>query len=652
MKRTIAVAIAWLFVWIAMLSAQSGRVNQDSIADKIDESWQLLFEDQAKAYDLAQQILTFSEKNQYLEGEAESKAILGVYTMHLGDWTKATDLLNQSFNIWKELGNNEKAGNVALKLTAVQNWQGNYDAAFDYLQQASQLLKETSGSLKAYENLIKANQFMDTDDILAAKDGYLSALQIFKQASDSLGIAIANYELGNLNYRQNNIEQAIGYISESLLYFQAENNTYYLALANSVLGGIYLEQDKYELAKQAFRECFRLGKEMGASFLQHDAYINLSVVAYYEGKYEEAVALADSSALYLKESGGLPDKKYLYEHYSDIYRAMGKHKLANQYLDSVIYLNGLMFNEDVAKAKEQLLTGNGDILDKLEEYQKENLELQERISASQQRELRRQALLGLTSVSTLLLLFILGISVRLRRQQKKSNLLVMQQREMRHQHEIKNIIQESKDGVTQAYLEGQEKERNRIAAILHDRLGSQLAAIRWSLEANIDEQTSSIAVQPVESTLKALEDTHKDLRRIVRDLERTDFNLKKRLEEFLNKIQATQKIKTELNTFGLDDDLPLNLTEFVFDILLQLIANILEHAQANSLSVEINQIDDELSLLIEDDGVGFQKENVVPKDLKGNGLKNVESRVLEKNGSFLIDSKPGKGTTIDIVIPI
>lgn len=649
MKRRIALA-AWLIAWAVILLAQGEPIAINNVESKIKDCWQLILKDRESTDNLAQQILTFSKNNQYRKGEAESSAIFGVLAMHSASWKEATNLLNQSLNIWKELGNNKEAGKIALKLAAVKNWQGDYEEAFDYLQQSSQLLEDASGSTKAYENLITGNQLMDAGDFLAAKDRYLMALQIFKNEANNLGIAIANYELGNLNYHQDNIDQAIGYINESLAFFQAENITYYRALANNVLGGIYLEKDNFELAKKAFRESFRQGEIIKDSLLQHDAYINLSVVAYYEEKYEEAIMLADSSALFLKEKGGLPDKKYLYEHYTDIYREMDRHEQVNQYLDSLIIINKAMFNEEVAKAKEQLLAGS-EIFSELESLQKEKLELLKKINDDDQQKLKRLGQLRLVIVALVAFILLLGVFIKFIRQRAKSSLLVLQQREMRHQHEIKNIIQESKEGTTKAHLEGQKKERSRIAAILHDRLGSQLAAIKWSIEANMDEMPSSSVREPMAQTLKVLDDTHKDLKVIVRDLEKNDFDLKSQVESFLSYIENNKKIETQLYTYGLSEKMDRDLSEFAFDTLLQLIANVLQHADAKKLSVEINRVDQELNLMVEDDGKGFSEKIMDVKNLQGSGLRNLKTRLAEKNGSLHIDSKPGKGTTINIVIP-
>lgn len=654
MKRTIALA-AWLLLWVGTLVPQTRPINQDSIGKIIKETWELLHKDRDKAREQAEDILTFSGQNDYKEGLAESNAIFGVLAMHEGKWSVATNYLEQSDTIWQELGNEEKLGNIKLKLAAVKNWQGHYEEAFAYLTQAKTLLKETTGRPKAYEYVISGNQLMDARDLVAAKDRYFQALQIFEEEADSMGIAIAKYELGNLNYYQNNYDEATKLINESQEFFQAENNIYYLSLSKNVLGAIHLDRDSFDRANAAFQQSIQYAAMIGDSLLQFDAYINKSVVAYYEKDYQKALQQANIAAQVLGDKGGIPDKKYLVEHYADIYREMGKYKLSNQYLDSVIELNNAMYNEAVAEAKEAFKRDSSKFLNRLtqlSDIKEENLQLKDSIADLEQKALNELFLRRLATVVSVFLALLVIAMLYSRKFRRKAHFLLLKQRELLHQKEIGDLVLASKAGTARAHLEGQEEERQRIARVLHDRLGSKLAAIRWSLEANIDEQTASIALSPVESTLKALEETHKDLRGLVRDLERNKYDLEKQVRDFLDYIGTNKKIETNLHTFGLSDELDVKLSEFAFDIILQLIANALEHASPTKLDVEINKLEDELNIIVEDDGKGFSPEEIMLNGDTGHGLKNIESSISKRNGTFQVDSKKGKGATINITIPI
>ena len=79
----------------------------------------------------------------------------------------------------------------------------------------------------------------------------------------------------------------------------------------------------------------------------------------------------------------------------------------------------------------------------------------------------------------------------------------------------------------------------------------------------------------------------------------------------------------------------------------ELISNILKHAAAEEVTVHLNISESEVELIVEDDGVGF-----IPGQKTSLGMNNLNSRVAIFDGSFIVDSIPGKGTTTIITIPL
>ena len=83
----------------------------------------------------------------------------------------------------------------------------------------------------------------------------------------------------------------------------------------------------------------------------------------------------------------------------------------------------------------------------------------------------------------------------------------------------------------------------------------------------------------------------------------------------------------------------------------EIIKNILKHAKAERIDIQLNRFDDTINLMVEDTGVGFNVATVKAKQ-KGIGLENIEKRVNELGGNLSIDSTIGRGTTIMIDIPV
>ena len=86
----------------------------------------------------------------------------------------------------------------------------------------------------------------------------------------------------------------------------------------------------------------------------------------------------------------------------------------------------------------------------------------------------------------------------------------------------------------------------------------------------------------------------------------------------------------------------------IFRITQELLKNIIKHAEANEVIVQLTIEDDEIILIVEDDGIGFD----ISKQHKGIGLQNIQSRTNYINGKLEIESTPGKGSTFTILLPI
>jgi len=97
----------------------------------------------------------------------------------------------------------------------------------------------------------------------------------------------------------------------------------------------------------------------------------------------------------------------------------------------------------------------------------------------------------------------------------------------------------------------------------------------------------------------------------------------------------------------LDNSLELN----VFRIIQELVANVIKHSQAIKSTIQITQHEDNLNIIVEDNGKGFNRSNL-DRSTIGMGLTNIEKRVEHLGGNFTIDSIIGKGTSILIDIPL
>jgi len=199
----------------------------------------------------------------------------------------------------------------------------------------------------------------------------------------------------------------------------------------------------------------------------------------------------------------------------------------------------------------------------------------------------------------------------------------------------------------------QEQERWRIARELHDQMGQRLSALLLGLKSL--SNTSSGRQPAVEQLGQLIEITNQlvdgvrtlawELRPLVLD----DLGLVTALRTYLEEWATRAKIPTGFVDRGLDNRrLPADIETTLYRVVQESLTNILKHAQAKCVSVILEQRDNNVSLIIEDDGQGFDAPNVWDAPLKdrGLGLLGMRERVMLAEGSLNVESTPGVGTTI------
>jgi signal transduction histidine kinase len=217
---------------------------------------------------------------------------------------------------------------------------------------------------------------------------------------------------------------------------------------------------------------------------------------------------------------------------------------------------------------------------------------------------------------------------------------LMERKVIERTHELELEKQKS----YKAILEGQQIERQRIAQDLHDSLNIQLINVKRKLES----ETKNIAI------LEEIDGIIAQVREISHNLlpySLKHFGLVKAIDDLCLNLDEQHAFQVSFSKIGIDENQRLDtVTETeLFKIIQELSANIVKHARATRVLIELIADDNILYLTVEDNGVGFTKNVAAGQRF---GLNNIEARLSVLGGTLSIDSQPGKGTTIMINIPI
>lgn len=232
-------------------------------------------------------------------------------------------------------------------------------------------------------------------------------------------------------------------------------------------------------------------------------------------------------------------------------------------------------------------------------------------------------------------------------------MLFYQKKMIQEKYNRQKLELEYQQKMMEAALDSQEAERKRVAGDLHDSVGGMLSAIRLGLTTLARQLPNP---QYLEEQKKMLDDTIGNVRMISRDLMPTTldkFGLIHAIKELCDRFQTTSLLPVTFHEKGELDGLPQRKQLMLFRIAQELLTNAAKHAQATEIQVSIIGTD-KLVLAVEDDGIGFNAEEIRKSKLNGSGLGlfNIENRVRVLNGKLEYDHHREKGSKITITMPL
>lgn len=201
-----------------------------------------------------------------------------------------------------------------------------------------------------------------------------------------------------------------------------------------------------------------------------------------------------------------------------------------------------------------------------------------------------------------------------------------------------------------------ERERRVIAGEMHDNIGQELAITKLRLSKLRAESGGEIRAE-LDEIAAQIGNVLKTCRTLSNDLA-TPALYKLGLVPALKNLIATLKDNNELDiSLQCDfENLPLSSTTrvFLYRAIRELLVNIVKHAHANSVEISVARLDDMISIVVRDDGIGFDVPGVLADSSSdgGLGLFLVRERLSYIDGSVDVDSETGKGTRVTLVAPL
>lgn len=481
--------------------------------------------------------------------------------------------------------------------------QGKYAKALEYSMKVLRL-SEITGDKEAQKtalcNIGSLHREMNNPDVALQ---YLEKVRVLIEDTDFTPDGILRYELGLIYLEQGKLDLALEYELQAVNLCHIPMNCYCM----EALAKIYLKKQDYNQAMYYADKSLNIAVEFGDKQVQGDMWAVLSDIYLAQKRYKEAETMALKA--WEIDSLSLKSGHHIAYNLAQSNLFLGNKEKASVFLekynDILKRYNDKNFHETFAGMEIQ--------------YETEKKEL--RITALE-KERDFYIWLGIAGGALLLsLLLLLILRNRIKKQQ------------------IKQLEQETQIVATQAILDGETKERKRIASELHDSLGAMLSAVKHNLSD----------VEHLRNAHNLLDQSISEVRRIAHCMMPESllrYGLKASLEDFCLSLPNVR-----FHYFGDDNRIEEQMEITIYRCTQELVHNATKYSGAENINVQLVQDANRISLTVQDNGCGFDVEETSKLGVStGTGLKNLRDRIAAYNGKINIYSSPGKGTEVYIEI--
>ncbi|MEM7373350.1 MAG: tetratricopeptide repeat protein [Bacteroidota bacterium] len=602
----------------------------------IQLSQEVLITSQDSAFQYAQRARQKSSALQ--DSSLIAASLLGLSRVYVvrGQLDSASSLLNQTQAYALKQEDLGLLARTIVFQTELAIKAGRSESALKYTSLGIENLAGTEhavalGTLHEYKGTV----YRQMGDTANARLSYLESMSIRNQLNNHRAIGNTLNQLGILSSIKRQMNTSLTYFQQALSHYEKAGDVDGIIHTYGNIGKVYFEMGELGLAKPYLLKTAELMETK-------NDYKNLVVMFNNLGSLHGRLKRLEEAEEYYKE--GL---KYQAQN-KDANVGVSLHKNygfllteRQKYNEAVIQFGlGLKLQDSIISNLQK-----GIALSRQLEAQKHNAELEKEKLLSQKIQmelLNRNLILGILAGIFCLIAVLVWYVARVNTKAKKRAL----------EEHLNRMIQEQEQGMFEAMIVGQERAYSIIAKELHDNIGMLLSTTNLhfsSLEEKLGAQ--SVSLHEAKSTLmKAL----KEVRFLSKNMLSGTLHhigFLESIKELFSIVNAIGLYQIDLQTSGLEHaEIPPSVAHSMFRCIQELVSNVIKHAEADRISLNISYEAQDLRIVFRDNGIGFSKDIGVMKE--GVGLASIETRIEELKGVYQVDTSSGQGTSYVISIPL
>lgn len=597
------------------LSIREVLVDKRSIAESLDAIGNVCSKqgDYTKAMDYYLKALKIDEALKNEMGIASVLRHIGSIHWNQGDFPKALDYYFRSLKMAEGLGDKDGIASALANMGLIYYEQGDYLKALDYYFKVLKMDEEAgnrNGIAGDLNNIGLA--YSELGNYATALDFYFKALQLAEQLKNKGLIA---YEFGNIGlvyYNKKDYPTALDY------YFKAlkldEDLGYKKGVARHLgnIANIYHVQSDFSKALDYYFKSLKMKKDLGDRNAIAITLGNIAQAYTETGKFAAAEKYLKNASAIADSIGAADNVMRFEESLSRLYDTTGRYKLALEHYKKAMVLKDTLFNEE----RDKQITRK-EMNYEFEKTQAAEKTMHEKQLAVADVEVKKQKLLKNAFIGGLaltLLLFFFGY--RFYRSEQVLRLQTI---------------------------------RNKISGDLHDDIGSTLNSISiYSEVAKKKDEQQDEALEMIGDASRKIIDAMSDIVWTINPDNDSFAKIIFRMKSLAYNLFRAKQIEY---TFQSDDilhekKLSIEDRRNFYLIFKEAVNNVVKYANATRAAITLTNENDNITLRIQDDGVGFD----TSQDMEGNGIKSMKRRADEMKARFTLESGKGDGTLVELML--
>ncbi len=622
-------------VHISPLYGQTEKQKNITIVDSLHRQAARTYYQPDSMILYARPAFALAKKVGYQQGEAVSVRFLGNYYHAKSNFDSAVVLYREALEIFTRLADTFEIANTMLGIAMVYNNTNDHVKSIEYGMKTLALyeqLKDDKGIGKVLNML--GISWSIQGEYQQAKKYFFEYNRLAQKGTDTVNIGYSFNNLGALYRDLKMPDSALYFFKQGAEFFSRKNYLNGMALATRNIGSIAYDNGNYDTSLHYALKGLAISRKSGEKRAECHSYHDIASVWLKLKDTQQAVAYFNKALLLAYE---LEDKMILRNSSHElavINESRGNYKEALTHYKTFKAWHDTLY--DVEKTRMY-----GDLERKYQTTQKEQqINILSQEAAIRELRLKQRNILWAGSVillsSAALVIYFTQNRRKLKAEARLQGELFLQQQQ-----------------AAREVLYAEERERRRIATDLHDGVGQLLSAALLNLrQAGEHTEENSAARQMSERAAVLLNQGCDEMRAISHKMMPSALlkaGLAISVKEFLEKIDG-DKLKVYLDVAGLDDRLDEQTEVILYRVIQEAVNNVIKHAGASELSIQIEKDEQGIAVAIEDNGKGFDVSGL--PDNEGIGMKNIRSRIALLNGTLDLDSMPGKGTLLAIYIPV